>query len=84
MQLFYNVLDPISTNRCAREKLEVANECRCCSEVGPAVGKLGFDGSIETISCITKHGGYKAITHEEMLKLTGPMLRDKNGRSYKR
>ena len=60
----------------------MANECRCCSEVGPKVGKLGFDA--ETISCITKHGGYKAIMHEEVLKLTGPMLRDKNGRSYKR
>ena len=58
----------------------MASECRCCGEVGPAIGKLVFDGSIETTDCTTEHGGHEAITHEEVLKLTGSMLRDKNGR----
>ena len=65
----------ISTNRChcnncALEKLEVASDCCCCGEVGPAFGKPGFDRSIETIRCIRPS--------RTNLKLTGSML------SYKR
>ena len=56
--------------------LEVASECCCCGEVGTAFGKPGFDRIIKTSRCIRP-----SCTN---LKLTGPMLRDKNGRSYKR
>ena len=55
----------------------MTSECCCCGEVLPAFGKpAGFDRSIETIRCIRPS--------RTNLKLTGPMLRDKNGRSYKR
>ena len=38
---------------CCEESLESALEFRCCREIGQAVGKLMFDGSIERISCYT-------------------------------
>ena len=69
---------------CKTSKLEEALECRCCSEVGPAEATLSFDGSIERISCITQYEGYKALTHEVVLKQVGPLLRDSSGRPYKR
>lgn len=70
--------------KCDRENLEDAAECRCCSEVGPVQATLSFDGSLERIRCITEHEGYKSLTHEVVLKEVGPLLRDKNGRSYKK
>ena len=59
-------------------------EFRCCHEVGEAIGKLVFDGTIEKIKCITQHEDYKAHTNESVLLDVAPLLRDKNGRSYRR
>ena len=39
-------------------------------------GKLVFDGSIENLDCI--------IQHEAVLEKVTPLLRCKNGRSYRR
>ena len=59
-------------------------EYRCCREVGPALHKLVFDGSIEKISCVTLHEEYIAMTHPAVLENVGPLLKDKEGRSYRR
>ena len=57
---------------------------RCCREVGPTLHQLVFDGSIEKISCVTLQKEYIAMTHPTVLKNVGPLLKDKDGRSYKR
>lgn len=61
-----------------------AIEYRCCREVGPALHQLVFDGSIEKISCVTLREEYIVMTHPTVLKNVGPLLRDKDGRSYER
>lgn len=53
-------------------------------EVDCARGKLTFDGSIERISCVTEHPDYLALTDTTVLKQVAPLIRDKNGRTYRR
>ena len=43
-----------------------------------------FDGSIERIKCITEHEDYTALTNKTVLSLVDPLLRCRNGRSYRR
>lgn len=43
-----------------------------------------FDGTIERIRCITEHEDYAALTNKTVLSLVGPLLRCRNGRSYRR
>lgn len=43
-----------------------------------------FDGSIERISCITRHDDYSAMTNQSVLTQVAPLLRDRNGRGYRR
>ena len=69
---------------CQKELLADAIEYRCCREVGPTLHQLVFDASIERISCVTLHEDYIAMTHPTVLKNVGPLLKDKDGRSYKR
>lgn len=69
---------------CHVELLANVREYRCCREVLPAVGRLIFDGSIERIHCVTDHEEYIPLTHVAVLKQAGPLLKDKNGRSYRR
>lgn len=45
---------------------------------------MTFDGSIESISCITQHTDYAAMSNREVLKHVAPMIRDKNGKTYRR
>jgi hypothetical protein len=63
--------------------LNGAREYRCCSEVREAIGKLCFDGSIKRIKCITQHEDYQSMTQTVVLEHVGPLLKDKQGRSYK-
>ena len=53
-------------------------EFRHCHKVANAIGKLVFDGSIETIRCITEHEDYGALTNRTVLLQVAPLLRDKN------
>lgn len=69
---------------CRTQLLTDAIEYRCCQEVGPTLHKLVFDGSIEKISCVTLHEEYTIMTHATVLKNVGSLLRDQDGRSYKR
>ena len=66
------------------ETLADALEFRCCREVTNAKRQLVFDGSIETISCITQHEDYSALTNRTVLLQVAPLLRDQNGRAYRR
>lgn len=59
-------------------------EYRCCKEMTPAMHKMTFDGSIEKISCITQHEDFSPLVHQAVLENVGPLLRDRNGRSYRR
>ena len=75
--------------RCKCEECTVyyltdAVEYRCCREIAQASQKLMFDGSIERISCITQHEDYSAMTNRSVLSQVAPLLRDRNGRGYRR
>ena len=50
----------------------------------PAVRILTFDGSIERIKCIRQHVDFIAMTNPTVLEQVGPLLKDINGRSYRR
>ena len=43
-------------SECAKENLAGGLEYRCCMEIAQVRQKLTFDGSIEHLKCITKHG----------------------------
>ena len=62
-----------------------ALEFRCCHEVTNSIGKLVFDGSIETIKLygITEHEDYAALTNRTVLLQVAPLLSDIQGRSYR-
>ena len=81
---FYFGVCRCTCTRCAVEHLAGALEFRCCREVGEALGKLTFDGSIERISCVTQHEDYIAHSNMVVLRNVGPLLKDKNGRNYRR
>ncbi|KAJ7315275.1 hypothetical protein OS493_038773 [Desmophyllum pertusum] len=72
-----------SCGLCKTETLVGAREYRCCKETN-ARGKMVFDGSINHIMCITEHKDYAALTNRTVLSLVGPLLRCRNGRSYRR
>ncbi|PFX13810.1 hypothetical protein AWC38_SpisGene22077 [Stylophora pistillata] len=80
--------EPVSTwcsfTQCSDAMLVSAREFRCCMEVDCARGKLTFDGSIERISCITQHADYLALTNSTVLRQVAPLLRDRNGKTYRR
>ena len=46
--------------------------------------KLTFDGSIEHIKCITKHGDFAPMVNRTVRLQVGLLLKDKNGRGYRR
>ena len=70
--------------RCSDQNLVGALEFRCCREVVNASGKMVFDGSIERITCITQHEDYTALTNRTVLLQVAPLLKDKDGRTYRR
>lgn len=59
-----------------------AREFRCCKEVAEAVGKFTFIGL--DAGCIVEHEDYSHLTHRAVLTEVAPLLRDKNGKRYKR
>ena len=82
--IFYHcICRRCSCGKCKPDRLVGALEFRCCTEVAEAGGKLTFEGR-EDIACIIEHEDYSAVTNEAVLTMTGPLLKDKNGRPYKR
>ena len=69
---------------CNAELLVGSLEFRCCREVTSSSGKMVFDGSIENITCITQHQDYDAITNRAVLLHVAPLLRNKDGGTYRR
>lgn len=45
---------------------------------------MAFDASIEKIKCITEHEDYAAISNKAVLLQVAPLLKNKNGRPYRR
>eukprot|EP00112_Aurelia_sp_Birch-Aquarium-sp1_P004274 Seg1482.6 transcript_id=Seg1482.6/GoldUCD/mRNA.D3Y31 product="hypothetical protein" protein_id=Seg1482.6/GoldUCD/D3Y31 len=70
--------------KCSVGLLASAREYRCCQEVHAAYGKLVFDGSVDRYNCVTEHEDFLAVINKEVLLLAGPLLRGKNGKSYRR
>ena len=70
--------------QCKTDRLEGAREYRCCQEVQPASGKLDWDNLGETTRCITRHVDYGPMTNRTILFQVGPLLKDSNGKNYKR
>ena len=66
------------------ENLRGALEYRYCMEIVQVRQKLTFDGSLEHLKCITKHGDFSAMMNKTVLLQVGPLLRDKNGKGYRR
>jgi hypothetical protein len=52
--------------------------------VNPVVHLLGFDGSCEKVKCITEHPDFGPMTNRAVLTTVAPMLKDKQGRGYRR
>lgn len=46
--------------------------------------KLLFDASIEKFKCVTQHEDFAAMTNRTVLTQVGPMLKDRNGKGYRR
>ena len=57
-------------------------EFRCRKEVANASVKMTFDGSVDTITCITQHKDYAALTNRTVLIQVAPLLRGANGSTY--
>ena len=57
---------------------------RCCIEFLNIQGKSVFDRSIEILDCLIQHEEYKSITNKAVHENVAPLLRCKNGRSYRR
>lgn len=70
--------------QCRDENLAGAREFRCCKEVANSSRIMTFDGSGERISCITQHEDFMALTNRTVLLQVAPLLRDKEGRKYRR
>ena len=71
-------------SNCDDEFLIGSLEFRCCREVNAGCGKLTWDGSIERVSCITQHEDYEALVNKTVLLQVGPLLKDHNGKTYRR
>ena len=69
---------------CTKENLAGALEHRCCREIAEVRQKLIFDGSIARVKCLTKHDDFGPMINRTVLLQVGPLLRDKNGRGYRR
>ncbi|XP_068671170.1 uncharacterized protein [Montipora foliosa] len=84
----YEIQVPVNSwcqcQHCKDENLVGAREFRCCREVIHASGKMSFDGSMERISCITQHEDYGPLTNRTVLLQVAPLLKDKDGRPYRR
>ena len=78
------LFDRCRRQHCRTELLVGSIEFRCCRDVTSTSGKMVFDGSIEKISCITQHEDYDAITNRAVLVKAAPLLRTKDGRTYRR
>ncbi|XP_065060192.1 uncharacterized protein LOC135687538 [Rhopilema esculentum] len=79
-----NVNEWCKCGKCSVQNLVGAREYRCCWEVHPAFGKLTFDGSVDRIRCVTLHDEYIALSNRIVLKQVGPLLKDRQGRGYRR
>ncbi|XP_048590551.1 uncharacterized protein LOC116601227 [Nematostella vectensis] len=65
---------------CRTERLEH----RCCREIKNIEAKLVGDGSIDRIKCICKQEDFTSMTNVAVLKIVAPLLKGKNGQSYRR
>ena len=68
--------------KCSTELLESAREYRCCNEVLEAIGKVTFEGGDER--CLTETDNFKALVNREVLLLTAPLLKTREGKKYKK
>ena len=59
-----------------------AREFRCCYEVLQTRGKFTFIGL--DAECILNHPDFSPLTNRTVLEQVGPLLRDKDGRHYRR
>ena len=46
--------------------------------------QLTFEGLQRRTPCVTMHPDYMAMTNQTVLKNVGPLLKDRNGRAYRR
>ncbi len=69
-------------SHCNETKLFGAREYRCCREVAEAYGKVVFEGL--DLDCVVQHEDFKALTNKTALLQVGPLLKDKEGRRYRR
>eukprot|EP00112_Aurelia_sp_Birch-Aquarium-sp1_P007097 Seg1775.3 transcript_id=Seg1775.3/GoldUCD/mRNA.D3Y31 product="hypothetical protein" protein_id=Seg1775.3/GoldUCD/D3Y31 len=67
---------------CNDSKLFGAREYRRCKEVAEAYGKVVFEGL--NFNCVVQHEDFKALTNKTVLLQVGPLLKDNEGRTYRR
>ena len=77
----------ISVYRCTCGNCNVthlagAREFRCCYEILQTRGKFTFIGL--DAECILNHPDFSPLVNRTVLEQVGPLLRDKDGRHYRR
>ena len=77
----------ISSSRCTCGQCDDANlssalEYRCCREIEDVSTRLVQEGRQEL--CITRHSDFNHLVNRTVLEQVAPLLKDKNGRSYRR
>ena len=67
---------------CSVTHLAGAREFRCCYEILQTRGKFTFIGL--DAECILNHPDFSPLTNRIVLEQVGPLLRDKDGRHYRK
>ena len=73
--------DRCKCEQCSAERLVGTREFRCCWDAANIIAKLTFDGTIESIKCITQKENFEAMTNKAVLVNVGPLLKDKDGKA---
>ena len=76
------LFDRCKCGKCQTGLLCAARDYRCCQEFRQAIGRLGFEGL--NVQCITDHNDYDAMTNQTVLFNVGPLIKDANGKRYRR
>ena len=65
---------------CNTIALNGPREHRCCTEIDKAVEKFGH---LDKVTCITQLEDYQDLTKTVVLEHIAPLLKDRQGRSYR-
>ncbi len=68
--------------KCIVDFLVGSREFLCCREVAEAYGQVVFESLQDT--CVVQHDDFMALTNKTNLKMVGPLLKDRDGKKYRK